>query len=166
MGNMKVLALDADDLGVVAAHTQDAIVRAGDLAYLPRERRVAFVLNRFDWSSATPGATTFRRCTAGLRFENVTRAQFHGFDPKLADRVLVLLTIAWSPDAEAPGGWVTLHFAAGAAIRLQVESIEAELKDLGAAWATRSKPDHSAGDDAVSHEPAPRVGTGTGSAAD
>jgi hypothetical protein len=35
-----------------------------------------------------------------------------------------------------------LHFADGAAIRLQVECIEAEMTDLGPAWQAKSKPEH------------------------
>ena len=57
----------------------------------------------------------------------------------------MLLAVTFEP-AEEPSGTLTLQFAGGGAIRLQVECIEAELRDLGAAWATRSKPQH-AGDD-------------------
>jgi len=35
-----------------------------------------------------------------------------------------------------------LTFSGGAAIRLGVECIEIELKDLGAAWATKHSPQH------------------------
>jgi hypothetical protein len=37
-----------------------------------------------------------------------------------------------------------LNFSGGGAIRLEVECIEAELSDLGAAWSTRRKPQHAA----------------------
>jgi hypothetical protein len=37
---------------------------------------------------------------------------------------------------------VVLHFANGGAIRLEVECIEAELKDLGAVWRAKSRPQH------------------------
>jgi len=43
---------------------------------------------------------------------------------------------------EAPEGDVTLTFSGGAAIRLSVECVEVELKDLGAAWATSHSPEH------------------------
>ena len=66
-----------------------------------------------------------------------------GFDPRNLDAVLVLLAIDFKP-TDAPGGEVTLQFAAGVAIRLEVETIEAEFKDLGAEWSTFRKPDHSA----------------------
>jgi len=44
--------------------------------------------------------------------------------------------------AEAPEGHVILHFADGAAIRLHVECIEAEMQDLGPVWQAKSKPHH------------------------
>lgn len=44
--------------------------------------------------------------------------------------------------AEDPAGKVRLDFAGGGAIELEVECIEAELKDLGAAWRARRVPNH------------------------
>jgi hypothetical protein len=52
-----------------------------------------------------------------------------------------VLALRFEPTT-APEGMVTIACAGGSAIRLHVECIEAELKDLGAAWATKSKPDH------------------------
>ena len=34
---LKLIALDAEDLAVVSAHLQDAVVRKGDIAWLPAE---------------------------------------------------------------------------------------------------------------------------------
>ena len=144
MADIKIQALDNDDLAILAALSQDAIVRVGDIAFLPKERRFALVANRFDWLAASKPKykKDWMRRACGLRFEVVTRAQLTGFDPTVADAVLVLLSIDYTP-SEVPAGWITLHFAAGAAIRLEVEYIEAELKDLGAVWSTKYRPDHT-----------------------
>ena len=115
-------------------------IRIGDLAYLPREKRFAAVVNRFDWAS---GQMARRR--AALRFERVLKAQVHGIDLAAKDTVLSLLAIQFA-GGEEPAGQVTLIFSGQAAIRLQVECIEAEMKDLGAAWETKSKPEHAGGD--------------------
>jgi hypothetical protein len=154
MADLKFQALDTVDLGIVSAQVQDAIVRVSDLAFIPRERRFALVANRFDWLAATEGKNkkSWERRASGLRFEAVKRAQLSGFDPKATDGVLVLLAIEFAP-TDAPAGWITLQFAAGAAIRLEVEYIEAELKDLGAAWATANKPDHPLGGEGVDINP-------------
>ena len=39
---------------------------------------------------------------------------------------------------------MTLVFSGGAAIRIEVECLEAELADLGPSWATAACPDHFA----------------------
>ena len=56
--------------------------------------------------------------------------------------MLALLAIEFEP-AETPAGSIRLKFAAGAEVCLEVECIEAEIKDLGATWTTTAKPDHS-----------------------
>ena len=36
---LKLLALDDEDLAVISACVQDAVLKVGDLSYLPKERR-------------------------------------------------------------------------------------------------------------------------------
>jgi hypothetical protein len=144
MTDLKLIALDAEDLSVLSAHLQDAVLKAGDLAYLPHEKRFAALLNRFDWATAaTVGKTKRgdRRLQSAVRFERVLSAKLQGIDLKAKTQVLSLLAIGFEVD-KAPGGTVTLIFAGGGAIRLQVECIEAELKDLGGAWQAVARPDH------------------------
>lgn len=169
MPELKLLAFDHDDLAVVSTHLQDAVLRVADMAFLPREQRFAAVVNRFDWddliaSSGQASKQAVRRRRAGLRFERVRDAKVQGINLKDARATLALLAISFephgavlagtaaaestlpgnSPDGEpdGPEGYVTLTFSGGAAIRLSVECIEAELKDLGAVWATARVPEH------------------------
>jgi hypothetical protein len=147
MENLKLIALDAEDLGVLSVHLQDAVARVGDLAYLPSEHRFAAILNRFDWAKSAASAgrrkSRYERRRAGLRFERVRGAQLQGIDLRSKDAVLSLLAIQYEQrTADDPAGLITLVFAGNAAIRLDVECIEAELKDLGGAWRARAKPDH------------------------
>ncbi len=143
MADLKLMALDAEDLSVISAHLQDSVMKVSDVAYLAREKRFAAVLNRFDWADAIKenGKETFARRRAALRFERVLAAQVQGIDLKSKGAVLSLLAIGFEP-REAPEGDVTLVFADGGAIRLRVECIEAEMKDLGPAWQAKSKPQH------------------------
>jgi hypothetical protein len=147
MAELKLIAFDADDLAVMSAHLQDAVLKVGDIAYLPRERRFAAIGNRFDWADALRGADNgsqeYMRRRAALRFERVLGAQLLGIDLGRTDAVLCLLAISYEP-GEAPEGSVTLHFADGGAIRLHVECIEAELKDLGPVWRVATMPKHPA----------------------
>ncbi|MGL4396836.1 MAG: DUF2948 family protein [Hyphomicrobium sp.] len=157
MTYLKLIALDAEDLCVLSAHLQDAVVRIGDMAYLPLERRFAIVANRFDWSrslatgtrssgskGAQPGHGERRR--AGLRFERVSAARVLGLNLNDKSQALALLAISFEPAGGEPtavDGHVTLTFSGGAAIRLDVECLEVELKDLGAAWTTKRIPAHA-----------------------
>lgn len=65
MDKLKLIALDAEDLAVVSAHLQDAVLKVADMAYLPREKRFAMLVNRFDWASVIKGAK--RRSRSGGR---------------------------------------------------------------------------------------------------
>jgi hypothetical protein len=138
MTALKIIALDAEDLQIVSAHLQDAVVRAADLAFLPRERSFALVANRLDRTA--PGPLPVRRRT-GLRFARVLSVKRTGFDPARGDTVLNLLAITFT-QGESPSGSIDLVFSGDAAIRLAVECIETELVDLGPAWAASAAPRH------------------------
>lgn len=144
MGDLKLVALDAEDLKVISAHVQDAVLQVGDMAYRPAEHRFAAIANRFDWAAAV-GAhgeqPSLERRRTGLRFERVIEAKCQGIDLKSKRDVLELLAIQFD-EAEPPGGYITLVFAGGAAVRLKVECVEAEMRDLGAAWKARRLPEH------------------------
>jgi hypothetical protein len=150
MTPLKLIALDSDDLQVLSAHMQDAVFRVADMTYVKAERRFAAVGNRFDWTSvgadAAAQSDVLRRRT-GLRLERVQKAEVSNLNLTSKDTVLSLLAIEFQP-SDAPAGIVTLHFSGGAAIRLTVDYVEAEMKDLGAVWATSRVPTH--GDDPAS----------------
>jgi hypothetical protein len=141
MDLLRLVALDQEDLAVVSAHLQDAIVRVGDLTYLPQERRFALVGRRFDWECG-PGETPRRRLT-GLHFERVTGVRVRGIERQNPDAVLELLAITFE-ERDRPSGTATLVFAEGAAIQLDLECIELQMKDLGPVWAAGSRPCHDA----------------------
>ena len=141
MTTLKLLALDDEDLQVVSSHLQDAVVRVGDMAYVPSQKRFAAILNRFDWASAETDDGRFRRRRTALRFDRVRRAKHKGLEPAKQDLVLSLLAIRFE-EADAPSGSVVLFFSGGITIQLDVECIEAELRDLGPSWQTRHKPEH------------------------
>ena len=94
MNLLKLIALDEEDLAVVSSHLQDAVVRVGDLAYLPSQKRFAAVLNRFDWEKArAKGAKDYRRRRTALRFDRVFGAQLRNLKQGKNDRILSLLAV-------------------------------------------------------------------------
>jgi hypothetical protein len=139
---LKLAAFDEEDLAVVSAHVQDAVLKVGDMVYLPREGRFALAMNRFSWENAAGGGRKdFERRRAALSFDRVLKVRATKIDRAKPDDVLELLAIAFEA-TDAPAGKVTLVFAGGAAVQLDVEVIEARLGDLGAAWSTTAKPQH------------------------
>lgn len=142
MSALKLLALDAEDLAVVSAHVQDAVLKVGDVSWRPKERRLVVALNRFVWEGVGAGRKHgFERRRACLHFARVDAVKATRIRPDLADTVLELLAIRFE-ETNAPGGTVELLFAGGGTIRLEVECIEAGLADLGAAWSTEKMPAH------------------------
>lgn len=141
MEPLRLVALDGDDMQVVSAHLQDALVRTCDIHWRPSEMRLVVGLNRFDWESAN-GDGGFRRCQSALRFERVLSCKCRNVTPK-GDHpeALNLLAVAFS-ETQAPSGVVTLTFSGGAALRLEVECLEVELTDLGPAWGAEVCPKH------------------------
>jgi hypothetical protein len=158
MTPLKLIALDEEDLAVVSSLLQDAVIRVADMTYLPGQKRFAAVLNRFDWEKAVKGGgQDYRRRRTALRFDRVFGAKMRNVKPGAGERILSLLAVSFEP-AEAPGGFVTLTFSGDASIQLQVECIEAELRDLGPEWRTRCKPEHPGSEPGPGGEP----GTGSG----
>ncbi|CAN5268435.1 DUF2948 family protein [soil metagenome] len=140
---LKLAAFDEEDLAVISAHVQDAVLRVGDMVYLPGEKRFALAMNRFIWETAETGRRkSFERRRAALSFDRVLKARLSNIDRNRPDAVLELLAVGFEAE-DTPAGKVTLIFAGGGAVQLDVEVVEARLADLGTAWATQAKPSHN-----------------------
>jgi hypothetical protein len=164
---LKLVALDKDDIEVVSAHVQDSLVKVADILWRPREHRFVLALNRFDWMSATELARTdlartdlakpvspasaaagkgylrpeYRRCRTALRFERVLACKCRNLDQTAKDAQLNLLAVEFT-ETDSPAGVVSLIFSGGGIIRLDVECLEAELADLGEVSSAPLCPDH------------------------
>ena len=145
MDLLKFIALDGEDLEVVSAHVQDAVVKASEVLWRPEQQRLVIALNRFDWEGAQADRPEFRRRRPALRFERVRACKCRAVDPHEKDAVLNLLSVEFT-ETDAPAGIVTLTFSGGGALRLEVECLEAELADLGPTWTTAACPTHADGE--------------------
>jgi hypothetical protein len=137
MTDLKLLAFDSEDLEVISAHCQDAVVRVGDMGFAQGDHRFALLMNRFDWEAGKG-----QRKRAAIDFASVKGVLAQGFDQNARDGVLSLLAISFS-ETDGPAGIIELAFAGGATLRLTVDVLEARFQDLGAAWATKNKPKHT-----------------------
>ena len=136
---LKLRAEDAEDLAVISACLQDALVAVRDLAYAPQERSFLFVANRFRWENGlrpAPGEIPYERVLCGITFSEVTAVSYIGFRRTDDGRILSLLAIRPEDDA------VRLEFSGGAAIRLDVTRILCHASDLGDPWPTPWHPRH------------------------
>ncbi len=145
MTDLKLLALDADDLAIISAHMQDAVFKVGDLNFSARSGLFSLAANRFVWEKAARVSKSFERRRAALSFKRVEAVRSIGFDRSKVDEVLSLLAIRYVPKGEGPDGVAELVLAGGGMIALEVECIEAQLADTGGAWETTARPEHEAG---------------------
>jgi len=127
---LKLIALDADDLMVISAHVQDARVKVSDIIWRQNEKRLVVGMSRLDWEQSLAGETSPRRLIAALRFDRVLACKSRSIDLGTPDAALELLAIEFHP-AEPPSGSAVLLFSHGGALRLDLECLECELTDLG-----------------------------------
>jgi hypothetical protein len=146
---LRLRAEDADDLAVISAMVQDALISVKDLTYDRAGKRFTLVANRFRWEAKPPksnggadGGPGFERVLCAMTFDGVESAAYRGFRRRDDDRILSLLAIRPGNQPQT----IDLEFSGGATLRLGVSAIKAYATDLGEAWPTTWQPDHSAGD--------------------
>ena len=135
--------LDEEDLGVMSAHLQDAELKLGDMAFLQASGHFALVACRLDWDGVASGRPARRE--TGFHFAHVRKVSRTGFDQKDPELPLQLLAVSFEL-RDAPSGDVLLTFAGGRLIRLDVECLEAEMRDLGPCWPVERHPKHDLDD--------------------
>lgn len=140
MSDLKLLALDDEDLQVISAHVQDAVLRVEDMGFVQSEKRFVALMNRFDWEAGA-GRKKGQRKRSALHFDFVEKAEITGINTNAREGVVELLAISFT-HTDMPAGEVLLSFAGGGTVRLQVECLEARLRDLGAAWSAKATPAH------------------------
>jgi len=138
---LKLLAEDVADLDIIAAAAQDALVRMGDLSFDPKARRFTAIINRFRWETAE-GEGPFERVRAAISFDGVLGVKSRRVRKDAPDALASLLSLAFNPAEEPPGGEVRLTLAGGGEIGLDVECLDAVLVDIGPVWRTPRRPDH------------------------
>ena len=134
---LKLSALDADDLAIISAAVQDALVAVRDCAYLKDEKRFVLLLNRFRWEDDPEAGTGFSRTHSALVFNEVTGVRHHDIPTGQPDRMLEVLAVALENDRS-----VLVRFSAGRAIRLEIGRLACHLGDVGEPWPTPWKPAH------------------------
>ncbi len=125
-------ARDADDLAVISALCQDAVLGVADMTWQRRQRRFVALLNRFRWEDravAESARRPYERVRSLLRVEGVLAVRTQGIDRRDRDMVLSLLSLEWQPGEDGAGRLV-LVLAGDGAVALEAEMLEVTLRDV------------------------------------
>lgn len=124
---LNLVARDEDDLAVISALVQDAVLTAGDLRYRKSKRQFALLINRFRWEDGALRSP--ERVRSLLVFDDVGVVQGQGIDRRDPDLVLSLLSLGFALGNDGTGV-VTLTFAGDGGLALGVEALGVSLKDV------------------------------------
>jgi hypothetical protein len=135
---LKLRAEDEDDLAIISAVLQDALVPVAEMVFLPDEQRFVLVANRFMWERKPVDKKGHcERTLTGIAFDGVTAVQVRGFERSDGDRILEVLAVR-----AVPGG-IIFEFSGADAMRLEVGGILCHLEDIGEPWPTPWRPRHA-----------------------
>jgi Protein of unknown function (DUF2948) len=131
-GPLRLVAQDAEDLKVIAALVQDAVLPVTELKYDAKRRRFALLLNRFRWEDRVEAervGRAYERVRSIMVVEDVRKVQSLGFDRADKDLVLSLLSMTFEPGEDGTGR-LTLTLAGDGAVALDVEALDLRLDDV------------------------------------
>ncbi|MCB9929611.1 MAG: DUF2948 family protein [Alphaproteobacteria bacterium] len=129
---LKLRARDAEDLAVMSAMVQDALVPLSDMVYLAEDRRFVIALNRYRWDA--PDAPS--RTHALLTVQQVEQVQTRNLNRHERERILNLLSLT------VEDGDLLAVFAGGGLLRLSAETLDCVLEDVGDPWPAQATPAH------------------------
>ncbi|MFN4088860.1 MAG: DUF2948 family protein [Alphaproteobacteria bacterium] len=137
---LKLRAQDDEDLQILSACLQDALVPLGDMLYEPSAGRFAMVVNRFMWEAPperrADGDAVHARIHGILSVHEVTGVQLRGIDRSRTKEPLCLLGL------QRQGEAIHLEFAGGGTIRVTAAALHVYLEDMGEPWPTVWRPTH------------------------
>ena len=141
--NLKLISKTEEDLKVISAHLQDAIVSISDIANLKKNRIFLIQLNRFMWEDVEQGVfRKNKRIRTILKFDHVTKVASKNIDFNKKGEFLDFLAIESREMADKTIE-MNLIFSGDSIIKVVTEVIEVTLDDQGEPWETKSKPKHN-----------------------
>ena len=145
---LRLKAETEEDLAVVSSLAQDAVGKVADIRWAKAKQRLVMVLNRFRWEdkpAADEAARPYERVQAALTVDCATRVRAAGIEPGATDTVVSVLSLGYEPRGDGDcGGTLTVTFAGGAALAVEVEALEVSLADITRPWTAQAQraPDH------------------------
>ncbi|MCX7889371.1 MAG: DUF2948 family protein [Rhodobacteraceae bacterium] len=129
-----------EDLAVVAALVQDAVLPITEMRWDRRRRRLAILLNRFRWEdreAAERRGRAYERVRSLLVVEDAVAVASQGIDRSDRDTILSVLDLTWEEGADG-GGVLVLTLAGDGAIRVEAECLNLRLRDVTRPYAAPS----------------------------
>lgn len=121
------MAKTADDLKILSACLQDAIVPAHHIVYNPKTKEFSLLLDRFQWECISQKKG--QRIHTALSIAHVESAQVKGIQMPAHNKEKHILS-----HLDIKDDTVTLSFLSGAKIRLKVQDLKIKLRDSGLPW--------------------------------
>ena len=150
-GQLRLLARDEDDVTVVSALLQDAIIPGRDMKFNRKTNQFILVANRFCWEippldgvTSSDGRPVHERRLCGICIRHVSAVQHHNWPDIWQDALFNLLALRHDDMAEQAGEGVGLQFefSGGLSLRLLTSATDITLADLDVGHPTSLKPAH------------------------
>ena len=151
---IRLKATDAEDLAVVAACLQDAIVPLAEMRFFKAEKRFVMLVNRFRWEQGRDADLTQRdanfsdasageghgeqRIHSGLCIDRVVAVRSRGIDRDRPGKFLMVMTMGLDGPQK-----LNLLFSGGGVMQFEIEALSLVLQDFGEAGPTQWRPDHA-----------------------
>lgn len=125
-------AADAEDLQVISAMVQDAVLPITEMTWESGRRRFALLVNRFRWEdreAAERRGRAYERVQSLLVVDDVLKVATQGIDRGETETVLSILAITFEPGEDGTGR-IVLVLAGDGAVALDVECLNVTLRDV------------------------------------
>ena len=133
---LKLHAQSSDDIEMLSALLQDALIAGADMVFDKAENTFMLVANRYCWELQDAGQQM--RCMCGVKFGTIGAVRTRGMT---ADKTQFYNLLAIEYDKAAQH--IMLVFSGGVGIQLEVSSIMIVVRDLAEPHPSFARPDHS-----------------------
>jgi hypothetical protein len=148
---LRLIAHDRDDVRVLSALLQDAIVPGSDMSFDRNLNEFVIVANRFCWElepsadvKSSDGKPIYERRLCGIRIARVRSVQHCNWPKTRQYDLFNLLALGIVDMAEQARDGATLQFdfSGGSSLRLNVNDVDIVLADLDVGHPTSLQPAH------------------------
>ena len=148
---LRLLAYDVDDVAVLSALLQDAIIPGSDMSFDRQLNEFVIVANRFCWElgpcgdvKSSDGKPIYERRLCGIRIARVRSVQHHNWPGTRQYELFNLLALGLMDMAEkaTDGAVLQFEFSGGSCLRLNVDDVDVVLADLDVGHPTSLQPAH------------------------